>query len=300
MAYRIIKGTVSIDRKSPDGDTLSFHIDNHEEWIWPKTQYGRFPKFNSKYQANIRFEAIDALEIHFTVQNVYPQITVKQPLDLAKNARDRLLDLCGFDRSTITENDRHRISDPLKQKMPVTLAYNGIDPFGRLIGFVFTEDMGFDVSDKKPTVLLSVEDIKKSVNAKLLKEGLVYPTFYGGLYPVLRNALIQLTQDAKRQPNGIWARHQNEFIFDRKPDIKQFENFVMMPKLFRRLTTHIGMNGAISNFRNYLRKSNDMVVDTRDVRLTDFSSFVRTEEINNNEYKLWLSHEAEELVFVKG
>jgi len=33
MAYRVIKGKVAIDGKSPDGDTIAFRIDNRTEWI---------------------------------------------------------------------------------------------------------------------------------------------------------------------------------------------------------------------------------------------------------------------------
>lgn len=300
MPYRIVKGTVSIDGKSPDGDTLAFHIDNHNEWVWPKTKDGRFPEFNSKYQANIRFEAIDALELHFKIDNVYPEVIAKQPLDLAKKARNRLLDLCGFNLTNIIEEDDFSLKDPQNQQKSVTLAYNGIDPYGRIIGFVFTDDMGFQVSDKNPTVELLPEHIRKSVNATLLKEGLVYPTYYGGLYPSLRNYLTELTVKARQDQLGVWKDNLTEFVFHRKPALSDIESLVMMPKLFRRLVSHIAKNGAISNFRDALKEQNDLAVDVRDVRLSDFSSFVRTKKINDNECKLWLSHNPEELVFVKG
>lgn len=300
MSYRVVKGTVSIEGKSPDGDTLAFHIDNHDEWIWPRTKNGRFPKFNAKYQTNIRFEAIDALELHFKIQNVYPEVVVKQPIGLAKKARNRLLELCGFDIKNIFESEEFSLSDSDNQQMPVTLAYNGIDPFGRIIGFVFTKDMGFEVSDRRPTIRLSSEDVAQSVNAILLEEGLAYPTYYSGLYPELRNALTNIARKAKQEPLGIWKQNQTEFLFARKPELSQLEELVMMPKLFRRLSTHIAKNGAISNFRYALSKSNDRVVDVRDVRLTNFSSFVRIYKIHNDTYKLWLSHDPEELVFLEG
>ncbi|MEK7779704.1 MAG: hypothetical protein AAB293_06525 [Pseudomonadota bacterium] len=300
MSYRIVKGTVSVDGKSPDGDTIAFTIDTHHEWMWPETEDGRFPQFNSKYQANIRFEAIDALELHYSIQSVYPGETVKQPIDLAKQARDRLLDLCGFDRTVLVESNNFRITDPKQQKLPVTLAYNGIDPFGRIIGFVFTQDMGFEVSDKKPTVLLTPEHVSQSINAQLLREGHVYPTFYNALYPDLRKMLSDIAVEARSQSLGLWKHHQVEFQFDRKPGLEELETLVMMPKLFRRLSTHIAQNGAISNFREYLRNTNDMTVDTREVRLSDFSSFVRTKKLSSERYQLWLSHQPETLVFLKG
>ncbi len=73
-----------------------------------------------------------------------------------------------------------------------------------------------------------------------------------------------------------------------------------MPKLFRRLSEHLAKNGAISNFRNALREAKDLTVDLKEVRLTDFSSFVRTEKLGEDEYRLWLSHKPGELVFLGG
>jgi len=300
MAYRIVKGTVSVDGKSPDGDTIAFTIDTRNEWMWPETEDGRFPQFNSKYQANIRFEAIDALELHYSIQSVHPGKTLRQPLDLAKQARNRLLDLCGFDRTALIESDDFKITDSKQQKIPVTLAYNGIDSYGRIIGFVFTQDMGFEVSDRNPTVQLTPEHVSQSLNAQLLREGRVYPTFYNALYPQLRAVFSDIVVKARSQSLGIWERHQDEFVFDRKPSLEEIEALVMMPKLFRRLSTHIAQNGAVSGFRDYLRDINDMTVDTREVRLSDFSSFVRTQKLADGKYKLWMSHRPEELVFVKG
>lgn len=300
MAYRVIKGKVAIDGKSPDGDTIAFRIDNPTEWIWPKTQDGRFPKFNMQYQTSIRFEAIDALELHYGISNVYPGVTVHQPLTFAKRARDRLLELFGFDMTNVIERDDFTLVDPMKQEKPAILAYNGIDPFGRIIGFVFSEDIGLEVSDREPMVELHPEHIEKSVNAKLLAEGLVYPTYYGGLYPELRKFLNEITDVAIVNKIGLWSEHSNEFVFSRQPNISDIESKVMMPKLFRRLSEHIAKNGVISNFRDALREGKDLTVDLNEVRLTDFSSFVRTQKINQNDYKLWLSHSPSRLVFVGG
>ncbi|MCG8613776.1 MAG: thermonuclease family protein [Pseudomonadales bacterium] len=301
MAYRIIKGTVSIDGKEPDGDTLSFKISDQNDWLWPGAQDGRFPRFNAKYQANIRFEAIDALEIHYRIQDVYSQPNVKQPLELAVKARDRLLTLCGFDLSNISETGGFRIVDPDQQEMPVTLAYNGIDPFGRIIGFVFTDDLHFEVNDRNPTVNLYPEHIERSINAKLLREGLVYPTYYGGLYPSLREYLTTLVKDARREQLGIWQYHQSEIVLPLKPTLLDIETIVMMPKLFRRLVTHIAKNGSTKQFRNSLRQSKDMVVDTREVRLSNFSSFVRYGYgVVEDQIRIWMTHQPEELVFVGG
>lgn len=300
MSYRIIKGTVVIDGKSPDGDTVSFSIGNQADWVWPKTQDGRFPRLNERYQTSIRFEAIDALELHYQISNVYPGLNVHQPLTHARRARDRLLELLEFDMNGVIEKEDLSLSDPAKQEKAAILAYNGIDPYGRIIGFVFHEDIGLEVDDKHPTIQLRPEHIDKSLNAILLSEGLVYPAFYGGLYPELRDRLKVIASEAMEQEIGIWGEHSCEFVFSRQPSISDIETKVMMPKLFRRLSEHLAKNGAISNFRNALREANDLTVDLKEVRLTDFSSFVRTEKLGEDEYRLWLSHKPGEMVFLGG
>ena len=95
MPYRVVKGELAITGKSPDGDTIAFFLDEESigDWIYPSRGGGRFPKFNKSFHANIRFEAIDALELHFSPKFVWPVVNSHQPLDLARAARDRMLEL---------------------------------------------------------------------------------------------------------------------------------------------------------------------------------------------------------------
>jgi endonuclease YncB( thermonuclease family) len=298
MPYRILKGTVSVEGKKPDGDTISFSISDNSRWIWPKNKNGRFPEFNNKYEANVRLEAIDALELHYTDILRLPQLTLSQPKELALSARDRFLGLMGFDITYFEESQDHKLSDKANQRKPVNLAYNAIDQFGRIVGFIFPDNV--ELGDK-PEVNLTPDVIRKSINAKLLEEGYVYPTFYGALYPALRQVFADIAAKARHEKRGIWQHHQDVFEFERQPSVHILEELVMMPKLFRRLATHLGRNGAISNFRGFLQESKDLVVDTRDVRLADFSSFIRCTEMEGGaKFQLRLTHLPEELVFANG
>ena len=60
MAYRILKGFLSIEGRSPDGDTVAFYLDKADraDWISTRTDSGRFPKFNRNFQTNVRFEGV--------------------------------------------------------------------------------------------------------------------------------------------------------------------------------------------------------------------------------------------------
>jgi len=299
MSYRIAKGLLTIDNKSPDGDTISFFIDeeHRDEWIWPNEQSGRFPKFNKQFQANIRFEAIDALELHYQVTGVYPGVNIHQPLDLARQARDRMLTICGFDLAHVTETANLRLKDPDNQKRPATIAYREIDPYGRLVAFVFAEDMDFGVDDSHPTVFLSPKQMERSVNVQLLKEGLVYPTFYGSLYPELRLPLAKIAKQARGDKVGLWEKDVMTFTSLRKPDLSEVEDIVMLPKIFRRLSVHIARNGALSNFKSFLGETKDLTVDTRLVRLTGLKSFLSIKDDGAGQYTMKLLRNPEELVF---
>lgn len=304
MGYRILKGNLAIEGKSPDGDTVAFYLDEGQigDWVWTKKRGGgRFPRFNRKYQANVRFEAIDALELHFQVQNVWPTIKSHQNLELAIEARDKMLSLCGFDTSVLVENDSHRLSDPNNQLIPAVVAYKDIDPFGRLVGFIFHVDDAPPLStEEKPERFLSADVILQSVNAKLLQEGLVFPTFYGGLYPELRNALTQTIKPARDEEKGVWENYRNEILLPRKPSISDVESPILLPKVYRRLVTHIASNGAMSNFASFLYGNGDTVVDTIDIRLSNLSAFVKSEatDASKTEYRLYLTRKPEELVFL--
>ncbi|MGZ0169082.1 MAG: hypothetical protein ACKVHE_05980 [Planctomycetales bacterium] len=82
-----------------------------------------------------------------------------------------------------------------RYRRPVSFAYTGRCPF-------------------KPgaAVNLDVSTLRKSVNFKMLTEGLAYPTFYEGLFYDLRNDLAKATvQDRRRKKRYLEVR-QDSFI----------------------------------------------------------------------------------------
>ena len=305
MPYRVLKGELAVTGKSPDGDTVAFFIDKESigDWVYPKPGGGRFPKFNKSFHANVRFEAIDALELHFTPKFVWPVINSHQPLELARAARNRMLSLCGFDLEQVEIDENEKLTDRADQRIPAVVAYNGIDPFGRLIGFVFHPDDAPPLSnDSKHEQYLEVEQVLKSINATLLAEGYAVPTFYSGLYPPIRNALAQLAIDARNAtpPLGVWKDYVSEIVLPRKPDICAIEEIVLMPKVYRRLAENIARNGAMSRLSEFLWDKGDDLIDIRDVRATGFGSFLKARKEGPDSdpvYRLTLSRKPEELIF---
>ena len=98
MPYTLIKGTFHIhypenplSGPEPDGDTLKFLPDNRQ-LIENLPRPNRPPKFTQTGITTIRFEGIDALETHFSIE----ADEFHQKMDLALAASDILLEKAGF------------------------------------------------------------------------------------------------------------------------------------------------------------------------------------------------------------
>lgn len=307
MKYRVIKGELVIHGKSPDGDTIGFRLDeeHRSSWVWSGKKDGSFPRFNKGYVTNIRFEAIDALELHYSVPDVWPSVHSHQDLGQAKAARDEMLRLCGFDLEPLVEDERHRISDPSGQSISAVIAYREIDSYGRLIAFVFPAGALTELSSEKtPEIYLAPESFLHSVNAELLTRGMVFPTYYGTLDHEVRDLLSEKVEIARMDRLGVWSDYRATVRLPRKPTIPQIESMMLMPKVYRRLVSHIARNGAMSNFRSTLRE--DTVVDTKDACLADLGVFLRSSKAEDcahqgppedAPYDLRMTRHPEELVF---
>ncbi len=98
MPYTLIKGSLHIHYPAtprmgpePDGDTLKFLPDNRQ-FIENLPRSNRSPKFTQSGITTLRFEGIDALETHFSIEGE----EYHQQMNLALTARNRLLDQAGF------------------------------------------------------------------------------------------------------------------------------------------------------------------------------------------------------------
>jgi len=254
MSYRLIKGTFALHYQgqrhvgsSPDGDSM---------WFKPNDPGllqdlgGRNADFNSGDFAQLRFEGIDALELHYPGNN-------HQHEEGAVEARNFLLEKAGFTQVEYAPNSD--VPRSVRSCSPVSISgyilSQTIDPYGRPVSFVFkgtaSEADGTDV-------FLDVNRMNQSLNAKLVKKGYVYPAYYapreevGGLPWDLREQLTRLSDNAWMHDWGVW-----EFDESRSnPQIKNMEDLMELaiwPKLYRRLALYFrdGNNG-LANFEQWL------------------------------------------------
>ena len=240
MPYQLIEGEVRLFYRStrhvgsrPDGDSAWFKPDNSK--LLENIGF-RSADFNKGGFAQLRFESIDALELHFPGSD-------HQLKDSAVAARDFLLDELGFKEVTYAPSDD--IPASVRDCKPIAVRASvmtrAIDPFGRPVSFVFPgnapEKSGSDV-------FLEASRLDKSLNAALARKGHAYPAFYsareisgqrvGGLPSDLRGHITDLAISAFTAGRGVWAfdKTTSGFTVKKKEDL---HTLAIWPKLYRRL-----------------------------------------------------------------
>ena len=273
MEYMLLKGSFVIryddlpnQGPEPDGDTIKFQASEASRPFVDALPLisGRKPQINAR-GINVRLEAIDALETHFSGTH--------QELEGAHAARDTLLATLGF-RDVVFKGNK--IKSANADSLPGYVLSNGIDANGRMIGFIFPDgEASLANREDGNTMTLSTRVLDKAVNAKLLADGLVYPAFYGTLPTTLRNHLAKKSRFARAAEKGLWPRATA--TPDQAAEItglESLEDLAIWPKLFRRLVLYFQAgHEELGGFLEWLREGGDdriLRLDTNEhARLSD-------------------------------
>jgi endonuclease YncB( thermonuclease family) len=250
MPYKLIEGQFHIhysDRPrsgpEPDGDTLKFLPDN-PVLVEDLHRSGPGPDFNGRNMINLRFDAIDALETHFSGMH--------QNEHWAEAARDVLLREVGFGDVHFFADLRHKVESVQHHPRCGYIYARTLDSHGRIVAFVYTGDSAqVDGAD----VFVNAEDVERSLNAHLLREGLVYPSFYTTLPVDLKASLAALSVEARQNRRGLWADATGNMGQTAEiGKLPTLEELVIWPKLFRRLARYFasGYQG-LAEFESWLR-----------------------------------------------
>jgi len=256
MPYTLIKGNFYIhyadiprNGPEPDGDTLKFLPDNRQ-LIENLPRANRPARFNQRNITTIRFEGIDALETHFSIDGQ----EYHQALNLALQARDTLLEEAGFGNVAFfdDENARYKVREVENHPVRGYLFSNGLDTYGRTIAFCFTGDhANMDGSQ----LFVEPQHLETSLNAIMLRQGQAYPAFYLSLPALLRNYLREIATGARNTPIGLWqyatvTTAQSANI----AGPEQLQDLVIWPKLFRRLAAYFEEgHSSLAGFDTWLR-----------------------------------------------
>ena len=222
---------------------------------------GSSPCIDNKGRVTIRFQAIDAPELHY--RPTIPTLNKKKPTPDQKkkfsanngNFRQHLGEsaaralaqfLAGAGASPIRCMVRTQVDEP----------GDVFDMFGRLIG----------------DVIVTIGGAEANANRWLCEQGWAYPTFYSSMTEDEINDFLALAQAAKKAKRGVWKSNSSDvnvfdktLVFRKNGPVAPDSGAVFMPKLFRRRSTYgvakaAGMTKV--RFKDYLALEPDACYET--------------------------------------
>lgn len=191
-----VKGSYKVVGASPDGDSVRFYPDDPA--VWART--GIAVKANAFGGVQLRLDAIDALETHYTPPRA--AMPWRQPAALGDGASQALLDLLGF--TDVVRDARGYVTSSTPLTRPGYILTRFADKYGRAVAVAFAGGRRGRLPDAG-SVYLEVDELRRSVNWQLLDAGWVYPTFHSKLYVDLRADLAATAVAARSARRGVWA-----------------------------------------------------------------------------------------------
>lgn len=248
MAYRLVKGEFHLFYEKekrvgsqPDGDSVWFRP-NKAKYLRRLGDPERNAQYNKGGFCQLRFEAIDALELHYKGAH--------QEFSAASGARGFTLKQLGFQQVEYSGGAGLSVKLAAPHPRPGYILTKSIDPYGRPVSFVFA---GATNRADGGEVFLSAAWTAESVNAKLAKSGNAYPAFYTGLPTDLRNRVLGLANSARKAKSGLWPK-DDTIKGATIANLTGLELLTIWPKLFRRLVSYFkDGNHGLANLDNWLR-----------------------------------------------
>ena len=258
-----LRGNLVIVGKEPDGDSVRFIPDDPALLRRLRRFHKIVPSRDGSVQ--LRFEAVDAPEVHYG--------TAAQPM--GADARNALLSWIGFRDVVFDGGQPNRVVSAEPESVPAVVLSAGADPYGRPIAYVLVGDG--DLPEDGTWTLVDEALLSRTLNARLVEEGVAYPTFYTSTPQPHREQLRALARAAREQGRGVWAVDDTaEFELTDQASIGPGGQLIL-PKLFRRATDYLkdvagGFRGnladwLIANSNTPSRSENDLVVVHDDIEV---------------------------------
>jgi hypothetical protein len=175
----------------PDGDSMQFKPDD-PSLLDRLDRVAQPYRLTSIGSTQLRFEGIDALELHFEGHH--------QPLALADAARDWLTGRLDMNPVPYKPPSNITVAPPVAHDG--TRGYilsRALEAHGRPVSFVFKGDPDGNDGDE---VRLEAPLLKKSLNFKSIASGNSYPLFYDTLFASLRDSLTTGTKGSTHGKEG--------------------------------------------------------------------------------------------------
>lgn len=236
---------------SPDGDSMQFKPDQ-PQLLNTLDQVGRPYKLSSIGSTQLRFEGIDALELHYAASH--------QPRPLADEAREYLTGRLALNPVPYRAPELLRVKPPVERDG--TRGYiltRALEANGRPVAFAFAG--GSPHADGSDHVFLDAAMLRTSLNYRSVQNGHAYPLFYDTLFADLRGPLATAARNARTARKGLWPsdRTTSGVSVGDQADLER--SGVVFPKLFRRLTAFLAKGqGTLPDFPAFLVETREQVL----------------------------------------
>jgi endonuclease YncB( thermonuclease family) len=278
----------------PDGDSI--HFRPADPALLDRLRVLARPyRLSAIGSVQLRLEGLDALEIHYSPDGGGP---VVPPAGAPRRAGARLPDrLLGMNPVPYAPPRNVRVRPPVPvDATPGYIVSRSLEINGRPVSFAFA---GEPPVPDGTEVILTVEEMRRSLNYQLLRAGHAYPLFYDTLFYDLRNEMARAVRQARRYKRGLWPqdRSADGISVARQSDLEQ--SGVIFPKLFRRLTDFLAQTrndpgrAGLAGFAPWLERTREQVLD---IPLVHFTHFDNRVEIAGDTVRLALP--PEEMVFI--
>jgi endonuclease YncB( thermonuclease family) len=292
MPFTVIEGTYHLVGRTragnpsgfePDGDSMQFKPRN-PALLGGLARTGAPARLTSIGSTKLRFEGIDALELHFGGSF--------QPRPLAYDARDFLTGKLHLDPVLYRGPGLTKVQPPVVHDGSAGFVLSrALEQHGRPVSFVF---VGSPPAPDGSQLELDVALLRKSVNYASLLAGDAYPLFYDTLFGDLRAALSKAAQTARTRRRGLWASDRSQLGLAVSDQSALEREAVVFPKLFRRLTEFLRQQvGPLDQFRPWLAAKREQVLDLTTGNFTHFDNVL---EVDHGTVRL--IRRPEQLVFV--
>jgi endonuclease YncB( thermonuclease family) len=298
MPFTLIKGTFRLVNKTktgnptgfePDGDSMQF-LPNNAKLLDQLTQLMSPYRLTAIGSVQLRFEGIDALEIHFLPGGGLG--STHQPRPLADDARDALTADAKLDPVDYAEPRLVRVKPPAPNDgASGYILARSLDVHGRPVAFAF---QGRTSDRDGSAVHLTPARLRKSLNHGLLEAGQAYPLFYDTLFYDLRDELASVAADARKAKRGVWKQDLTQKGTPATTIAKLEASAVVFPKLFRRVAEYIGEgNSGLTDFKQWVADKKERVFDLDTTNNTHFDTYL---DVANG--KVAMTKDPSRLVFV--
>jgi endonuclease YncB( thermonuclease family) len=249
MAMLVIEGKYRIVGASPDGDSVRFYPNDPADW--DRVGGPHKVRRNASGGAQLRLDAIDALETHFLTKTGEQH----QPHRFGDAAAGEVLDWLGF--TNVVRGSGGKVTQADPTEVPGFILTRTADVYGRCVSFA---GRGTAPAASGSNVFVDVALVQRTVNYHQLARGLAYPTFYRKLFPDLRTAMTEAAKMARAEQLGLWPTDRTQSGAKVATERALFDDVVVLPKLFRRLADYLALNDgdlSLDGFGAYLDQRDD-------------------------------------------